>query len=96
MPAVSAMFDDKGEPDFAGWLEAQSQAKRKTAGGKALPKGLGKGAAGGSTSRPGMGGKSNSMGNVTAAGGKKAAPAKKVAPAVGNNDDDEGWGDAWE
>jgi SCY1-like protein 1 len=31
-------YDDEGEPDFAGWLTAQSQAKSK----KALPKGLSK------------------------------------------------------
>ncbi|KAH0563066.1 hypothetical protein GP486_002372, partial [Trichoglossum hirsutum] len=34
--SVKAGFDDGGEPDFAGWLSAQAQAKSKTQ----LPKGL--------------------------------------------------------
>lgn len=91
-PGVTAMFDDKGEPDFAGWLEAQSQAKRKVGGGKPLPKGLSKV----SGSRPGLGGKSNSTGNTSAAAAAKKAPAKKVASSVEKEDYDEGWGDAWE
>jgi len=37
-PQASKKYDDRGEPDFAGWLAAQSQAKSK----KALPKGLSK------------------------------------------------------
>ena len=42
-PAASAVtsptpFDDGGEPDFAGWLSAQAQAKSKAP----LPKGLSK------------------------------------------------------
>ena len=36
--APPAPFDDGGEPDFAGWLAAQSKAKGK----KPLPKGLSK------------------------------------------------------
>ncbi|KAI9787814.1 MAG: hypothetical protein M1816_007462 [Peltula sp. TS41687] len=35
---VFVPYDDSGEPDFAGWLAAQSQSKTK----KALPKGLSK------------------------------------------------------
>lgn len=92
-PGVTAMFDDKGEPDFAGWLEAQSQAKRKVGSGKALPRGLSKPGGG---SRPALGGKSNSTGNASAIATKKAASAKTVAPSVEKEDDDEGWGDAWE
>jgi SCY1-like protein 1 len=37
-PQASKKYDDEREPDFAGWLAAQSQAKSK----KALPKGLSK------------------------------------------------------
>jgi SCY1-like protein 1 len=39
--ASTATFDDDGEPDFAGWLAAQSQKKPT----KALPKGLSKSSA---------------------------------------------------
>ena len=36
----AATYDDKGEPDFAGWLTAQAQAKQKAK--NSLPKGLAK------------------------------------------------------
>ena len=37
-PAPLIIFDDGGEPDFEGWLNAQAQAKSKAP----LPKGLAK------------------------------------------------------
>ncbi|KAL9075594.1 MAG: hypothetical protein Q9157_003976 [Trypethelium eluteriae] len=105
-PAVAtATFDDKGEPDFAGWLNAQAQAKTKKK--NPLPKGLGKSA---TTGRPVVGGRSNTTGAVvdakkaagvngsSVAGATKAikpVAVKKVEPAK-EEVDDEGWGDAWE
>lgn len=71
-------FDDGGEPDFAGWLAAQSMAKAK----KPLPKGLNKTSTT-ATSKP------------PATKPKIAAPAKKIDTRPKEEDDD-GWGDAWD
>ena len=60
-PAVAAAFDDRGEPDFAGWLAAQSQAKSK----KPLPKGLPKSSKD-TTPRPASAARSTSTGSVGA------------------------------
>lgn len=86
-PAVP--FDDKGEPDFAGWLSAQSQAKSR----KPLPKGLVKPATS-AASRPTIA-KSKSTGTATSTTANRAALVKKpeVKKAVV---EDEGWGDAWD
>jgi SCY1-like protein 1 len=86
----TTLFDDKGEPDFSGWLNAQTDAKKPK---KPLPKGLAKpsAAVGG---RPAIGAKANSTGGV-----KKVLPlpAKKVVAKKEEKveEDDEGWGDAW-
>ncbi|KAF1990937.1 ARM repeat-containing protein [Aulographum hederae CBS 113979] len=107
-PAVKTSFDDSGEPDFEGWLNAQSQAK--SAGKKPLPKGLAKPATSTSTSslginRPAIGAKSKSFGGKpgtgptsTAASVTKTKPvvAKKAEVKPKEEDEDEGWGDAWE
>jgi SCY1-like protein 1 len=87
----AALFDDKGEPDFSGWLSAQAEAKKKTKG--PLPKGLVKASA----ARPALGAKSSSTGGV---GVKKALPAAKPKPTVAKKEekveeDDDAWGDAW-
>ena len=92
--AVTATFNDNGEPDFAGWLEAQTQAKKKIVA-KPLPKELmvTKGA------RPKLGEKSRSAGNANASvtGKKTAMPVKKATPNVEpKEEEDEDWGDAWE
>ncbi|RJE19750.1 SCY1 protein kinase [Aspergillus sclerotialis] len=71
-------FDDGGEPDFAGWLAAQSMAKAK----KPLPKGLSKTST--TTSKP------------VATKPKVAAPAKKINIKPKEDDEDDGWGDAWD
>jgi SCY1-like protein 1 len=88
----ATLFDDKGEPDFSGWLSAQSQAKKT----KPLPKGLAKTSAAAST-RPTLGVKNASTGGV---GIKKTLPAAKPKPTVvkkeeKTEEEDEGWGDAW-
>ena len=67
-------YDDGGEPDFAGWLAAQSKAKSN----KPLPKGLSKPAA--TTSKPKT----------------VVAPAKKIDTTPKDEDEDDGWGDAWD
>jgi SCY1-like protein 1 len=93
------LFDDKGEPDFSGWLSAQADAKKK---GKKnpLPRGLVKTSAATSTTtaaRPGLGTKSNSTGGM---GLKKTLPVAKAKPVVVKKEEkveeeEEGWGDAW-
>ncbi|KAI9691314.1 MAG: hypothetical protein M1820_009777 [Bogoriella megaspora] len=96
--AGSATFDDNGEPDFAGWLTAQAQAKQKTK--NPLPKGLAKSTT--ATARPSVGVRSSTTPSVAAANGSKkpvvaAKPVKKTPePPPPAQEDDEGWGDAWE
>jgi SCY1-like protein 1 len=89
----SAMFDDKGEPDFAGWLNAQQTKKTSS---KPLPKGLAKS----STIRPSIGSKSSSTNNLptnkpAVVVTRPKVVAKKVEQKK-EEDEDEGWGDAWE
>lgn len=70
-PAAKPTFDDKGEPDFAGWLAAQNKSKTS----RPLPKGLGKAANGTSlSSRPAV--------VRSASSGAIAPSAKKVVPVV--------------
>ncbi|KAJ9642391.1 Nuclear aminoacylation-dependent tRNA export pathway component [Coniosporium apollinis] len=107
-PSTTTTFVDDGEPDFAGWLSAQHSAKQG-AGKKPLPKGLAKTAATTVAGRPAVSSRANTTGHVgPGAGAKKMAAAhvkgKVVAPVKKvetkkedvKNDDDEGWGDAWE
>ncbi|KAH7355616.1 armadillo-type protein [Pyrenochaeta sp. MPI-SDFR-AT-0127] len=90
---ATTSFDDKGEPDFAGWLAAQSTAKKVTK--NPLPKGLAKPTSS-STARPTIGARASTTGS-TAAKKVVAAPKKEVkkpAPKA-NEEEEEGWGDAW-
>jgi len=87
--APKTTFDDQGEPDFAGWLAAQSQSKKPLS--KPLPKGLAKSTP--VAKKPIVGGKTTS--NIST---KKVivAPKKGVKKDVQSNEDEEdGWGDAW-
>ncbi|KAJ6783267.1 hypothetical protein PWT90_06145 [Aphanocladium album] len=77
---ASATPFDEGEPDFAGWLAAQSQKK---SGGKPLPKGLAKT------------GPAAKKAPAKPAAKPKPVVAKKIDLAPKANDDDEGWGDGW-
>ncbi|KAF2707076.1 ARM repeat-containing protein [Pleomassaria siparia CBS 279.74] len=91
--STSKGYDDQGEPDFAGWLAAQSKSKTTTK--TPLPKGLTKSGLTKST-RPVVGGRASTTGSVAkkvVVQPKKEVP-KTVAPAK-NEDEDEGWGDAW-
>ncbi len=106
-PAVSATpFDDNGEPDFAGWLAAQTQKKP---GGKALPKGLARAAAVMSTTSTANGrpvvAKATTTGGIGAGVGVKKAGAtaakpkpvvaKKIDTTPKDTADYDGWGDGW-
>ncbi|KAF1736098.1 putative inactive serine/threonine-protein kinase scy1 [Beauveria bassiana] len=77
---ASATPFDEGEPDFAGWLTAQSQ--KKTAS-KPLPKGLAKT------------GPAAKRAPAKPAAKAKPVVAKKIDLAPKIEDDDEGWGDGW-
>ncbi|KAF2692181.1 ARM repeat-containing protein [Lentithecium fluviatile CBS 122367] len=87
-------FDDKGEPDFAGWLAAQSQTKKP--GAKPLPKGLAKSSTTAAAKRPIVSGRTVSTPTATR---KVVVPPKKEAkkekPVKSKEDEEEGWGDAW-
>ncbi|GAO17148.1 hypothetical protein UVI_02026760 [Ustilaginoidea virens] len=84
--AVPVPFEDGGEPDFAGWLEAQAQ-KKKHGPSKPLPKGLAKP----STA------KKPATGAAAKPAAKSAAPApkKKIDMKPKEVDDDDAWGDGW-
>ncbi|KIX00511.1 uncharacterized protein Z518_10651 [Rhinocladiella mackenziei CBS 650.93] len=101
-------FDDIGEPDFAGWLAAQSKAKSQ----KQLPKGLSKTNTTGSTLniRPAGPARSVSAGTGTSDNVKKPTIAgartstttakkevKKEVPKPKEPDmNEDDWGDAWD
>ncbi|RMJ22040.1 SCY1 protein kinase [Aspergillus sp. HF37] len=72
-------FDDGGEPDFAGWLAAQSTTKAK----KPLPKGLNRT------------GSSAASRTATAKLKASAAPAKKIDTKPREEEEDDDWGAAW-
>lgn len=87
--ATKTNFDDKGEPDFAGWLAAQSQSKKPA--GKPLPKGLAKtGAA--AAKKPIVGGRTVSATRKVVVPPKKEVKKEEVKS---NEDEEDGWGDAW-
>lgn len=100
--AAPISFDDRGEPDFEGWLKAQAQAKPKAP----LPKGLGKPSADVSivsngrqpitrtttTGSVGAGLGAKKLANTTAK--PKSATAKAISTKPKEVDDD--WGDAWD
>lgn len=83
--SATVPFDDGGEPDFAGWLAAQSKAKAK----KPLPKGLSKPAA--TTTGTRNSGHTNLFKPKTV-----VAPTKKIDTKPKDEGEDDGWGDAWD
>lgn len=90
----SASYDDGGEPDFEGWLNAQAQAKAGSK--KPLPKGLAKKTSTPPT-RPGQpratSTKSAPLTTATKTAPKPAAPKPAAAPA---EEEDDEWGSAWD
>ncbi|KAK5273049.1 Nuclear aminoacylation-dependent tRNA export pathway component [Exophiala xenobiotica] len=106
-PGPAANFDDGGEPDFAGWLAAQSKAKTP----KQLPKGLNKpNTTGGNLSvRPSGPPRSASAGVGNMAKRPAVAAARTAASVAANKDvkkeapkpkepdiNDDDWGADWE
>lgn len=82
-------YDDKGEPDFAGWLAAQSTSKKTIK--SPLPKGLTKSSApAAKAARPAIGARSSTAGSAR----KVVVPPKKEAKKE-EEEEEEGWGDAW-
>lgn len=85
-PASAAVpYDDGGEPDFAGWLAAQSKAKAK----KPLPKGLSK-----TSSSKELPVRAAAV-SRTAASRAPAKPTKVIDTTPKDEGEDDGWGDAW-
>jgi SCY1-like protein 1 len=101
-PIATKKYDDEGEPDFAGWLAAQSQAKSK----KPLPKGLSKT----SNLRPIVADRSMSTPATGSGVGTKktlkiTSKPKVILPVNKNKIDtkpqetesaEDGWGDDWD
>ena len=103
-PPPTAAFDDGGEPDFEGWLQAQARAKSKAP----LPKGLAKPSS--TQDSPGRPAKNKARSTTTGTLGSGAAARKpaittvrakatasksiSIKPKEGASDD--GWGDAWD
>ncbi|EAW07871.1 COPI-interacting protein CEX1 [Aspergillus clavatus NRRL 1] len=83
--SVPIPYDDGGEPDFAGWLAAQSKAKAK----KPLPKGLTKPATTTTSSR-------TPSRTSTTKPRTVVVPAKKIDIKPKDEDEEDGWGDAWD
>ncbi|OAT06075.1 SCY1 protein kinase [Blastomyces gilchristii SLH14081] len=89
-------FDDGGEPDFAGWLAAQSKAKSK----RPLPKGLSKSTntkvAGAtrltSTSKASV----PSSKSSSVKGRTSSQPAKTIDTKPKEDAGEDDWGDAWD
>lgn len=92
-PTSTTAFDDKGEPDFAGWLAAQNQAKKPAT--KALPKGLAKSSTAAAAKRPIVAGRPSTAGST--ARKVVVAPKKEVKKEESKSKEDEieGWGDDW-
>jgi SCY1-like protein 1 len=90
---TTTSFDDQGEPDFAGWLAAQSQAKKP--GKSPLPRGLSKPTMNKST-RPIIGGRASTTGTARKVVVAPKKEEKKVEEKKKSaEEEDEGWGDAW-
>lgn len=95
-------FDDRGEPDFAGWLAAQNQSKGAKVRG--IPRGTSK-PVGLDAGKAGSGGRTQSTVGGSGAGlaAKKGLASKGSATAIGTtlvpakekSWEEDGWGDGW-
>jgi len=91
--ASAASFDDGGEPDFEGWLNAQAQAKTKAK--NPLPKGLAKSKpVSAAASKPAVIRTASASVTTKAKPVAKPAPGKVVKPAP-KEEEEEDWGSAW-
>jgi SCY1-like protein 1 len=86
--ASAVPYDDGGEPDFAGWLAAQSKAKTK----KPLPKGLNSTRA--STAKQTIPIRSAPV-SRSASSRPSAKPTKVIDTRPKDEGEEDGWGDAW-
>ena len=87
-------YDDGGEPDFAGWLNAQAQAKSK----HPLPKGLGRPAGATPAGKGAAAAKAVKKGIPARPAIKesKTAPGKVIDTKPKETAGDDDWGDAWD
>lgn len=83
---ASVAFDDGGEPDFEGWLNAQAQAKAQSK--KPLPKGLVKKPT--PTAKPAPTSRSNTATKIPPPSG-----LSKQSKPLQNDPEEDDWGDAW-
>ncbi|EED24003.1 protein kinase family protein [Talaromyces stipitatus ATCC 10500] len=86
--SAAVPYDDGGEPDFAGWLAAQSKAKAK----KPLPKGLGDSKM--STAKQQVPIRSAPV-SRSASSRPSPKPAKVIDTTPKDEGEEDGWGDAW-
>lgn len=84
--ASSLTYDDGGEPDFEGWLNAQAASKQQSK--KPLPKGLVK-----KTTPASLPARPTVSPTKKSTPALAPIPAKKPAPAAAADEED--WGDAW-
>jgi SCY1-like protein 1 len=104
---TTSVYDDGGEPDFEGWLAAQSNKSSAVGGKKPLPKGLVKkttsttttGAAATRANKPIFPANVKKASSTTpAVVAKKVVPVKKeeeVEQQAEGAEQDDDWGDAW-
>ena len=94
------LYDDGGEPDFEGWLNAQAQAKSKSRG--SLPRGLAR-----PSSQPNgraAVARTTTTGSVGSGSGAKKLAGTVTKPKPSNSkvidtkpaEGDDDWGDAWD
>lgn len=90
----TAAFDDGGEPDFEGWLNAQAAAKSQSK--KPLPKGLAKKPTtpAVTAARSAAAARTSSVVKAAATSVASSRPKATESKSAAEEDDD-GWGDAW-
>ena len=91
-----ASYDDQGEPDFEGWLNAQAQAKKQIK--SPLPKGLAKKATmAAAAARPLPSRSASAAPKIVASKpvSKQAVTSKPTTPATPAPEEDDDWGEAW-
>lgn len=88
---AAVSYDDGGEPDFEGWLNAQAQAKTQSK--RPLPKGLTKKTAPATKSNAAPRSNAKSSGSTSTGAAMQIKPASKAEPTAEAEEDD--WGDAW-
>ncbi|KXT04209.1 hypothetical protein AC578_59 [Pseudocercospora eumusae] len=91
---TSVAYDDGGEPDFEGWLNAQAQSKQASKK-KALPKGLAKKTTPLTKSAPPSRATTAPRASTTSTIANPAAKPKP-APAPAGQEEEDDWGSAWD